>query len=80
MQDRLVRAVVGDRDPAEDVFGRSLRVLDDHVEVAVAFEDARIEQLVFRILTRAPAVLRDEAGIRKRALRILVQYSLTSSP
>ena len=54
--------------------GAGLRVLDEHVEVAVVVEDAGVEQLVLRIAARAPAVLRDEILVRKGPLRILVEH------
>ena len=51
---RCVAAIVGcDRD--QDVVRAGLRVLDDDVEVAVVVEDAGVEELVLRLLTRAPA-------------------------
>ena len=70
---RRVRSAVLDRDLDEDVFGRGLGVFDEHVEVAVLIEHARIEQLVLEL--RAPALLvrLDDVLVRVGCLRILVQ-------
>ena len=73
VEHRPFGTAVGDRDPAQDVLGGSLRVFDGHVEVAVALEDTGIEQLVFRVGSGAASVLGDEVGVRECALRILVQ-------
>jgi hypothetical protein len=44
-----------DRDLNEDVFRRCLRILDEHIEVAVLIENAGVEQLVLEL--SAPALL-----------------------
>ncbi len=74
MERRRLRAAVDGADADQDVVGSGLRVLDEHVEVAVGVEDAGVEQLVFRIAARAPAVLGDEIGVRVGPLRILVEH------
>ena len=66
-------AVVG-RDLHQQVVRRRLGVLDEDVEVAVVVEDAGVEQLELRLTAAAAAVLLDELGVGKRALRILVEH------
>jgi hypothetical protein len=58
---------VGRRDPDENVVRGRLRILDDHVEVAVRVEDAGIHQLVPGSMPVAPAVRLDEPGVREAA-------------
>ena len=53
--------------------GRRLRVLDEHVEVAIAIEHARVEQLVLELMASTVAVGVDEIVVRKGRLRVLVQ-------
>ena len=53
--------------------GRLLRVFDEHVEVAVVVERARVDQLEFRVVLAAAAVLFDELRVGKLALRIFVE-------
>ena len=45
---RLARPV-GHGDADEDVVGRRLGVLDEDVEIAIAVEDAGVQQLEFRL-------------------------------
>ena len=69
---RLGAAVV-DADPDEDVLGRLLGILDEHVQVAILIEDARVEQLVLELVPApAPAGL-DQVGVGERRLRVLVE-------
>ena len=70
---RGVRPAVVRGDAHQDVVVRGLRVLDDHVEVAVLVEDPGVEQLVLEVLLAAAAVLVDQVAVRERALRVLVQ-------
>jgi hypothetical protein len=58
-----------DGDADEHVLGSRLRVLDEHVEVPVLVEGARIEQLVLEILARAPSIALDQVSVRVFALR-----------
>jgi hypothetical protein len=60
-------------DADQDVLDVALRVLDLHVEVAVAVEDAGVDELVLGRLTSAPAVLFDELTVGKRGMRVLVE-------
>ena len=62
-----------DGDADQDVVGACLGVLEEHVEVAVVVEDARVEQLVFDLLPRPSAVRLHEVSIRELPLRILVE-------
>ena len=61
----LLRAAIRDRDPDQNVVRRRLRVFDEDVEVAVVVEDAGVEQLEFRIVPTARAVLLDQLGVRE---------------
>ena len=60
-------------DPDQEVVGRRLRVLDQHVEVAVPLEDARVHQLELGRAPVPPPVLLDEPRVRKLRLRVLVE-------
>ena len=61
------------RDLDQDVLGRRLGVLDEHVEVAVLVEHAGVEQLVLELAAAAAAAGLDEVGVGERRLRILVE-------
>ena len=67
------RSAVVDGDPDQDVRRRVLRVFRDHIEVAVAFEHAAVDQLELRIVFAAPSILVDELSVRKRLLGVLVE-------
>ena len=69
---RLGAAIV-DRELDEDVLGRFLRILDEHVEVAVLVEDPGIDQLILELASAPAPVPFHEVGIRERRLGILVQ-------
>jgi len=62
-----------DGDLDQEVFGRPLGVLDEHVEVAVLVEHARIEQLVLHVVPAPAAARLHEVGVRVGRLRILVE-------
>ena len=62
-----------DGDADQHVLRTRLGVLDEHVEVAVAVEDAGIEQLVLELLARPAPVGLDQVPVGKLALRVLVQ-------
>ena len=66
-------SAVAHADPDQNVIGRRFGVLDEHVEVSVVVENARVEQLVLGFVLAAAAVGRDEVAVRIRGLRILVQ-------
>ena len=66
-------AAVRRGDPHEDVVGRRLRVLHRHVEVAVAVEDAGVEELVLRRPPAPPPILLDQGRVWELGLRVLVQ-------
>ena len=67
------RAAVVDGDLDQDVFGRLLGVLDEHVEVAILVEHAGVEQLVLELVPAPAAAGLDEVGVREGRLRILVE-------
>ncbi len=73
MQRRRIRTAIPSRDANQNVFHRSLGVLDEHVEIAILIEDARVHQLEFGIQLGAALVYCDELIVRKRGLRILVE-------
>jgi len=50
VQRRRFGAAIRRRDARDDRVRRRLRVLDEHVEVAVAVEDAGIAELVLRLV------------------------------
>src|SRR5215468_6992094 len=56
-------------DAQEHVLGRRFGVLDKDVEIAIVVEDARVQQLVLRLVTRTPAVRLYEVAVRKWSLR-----------
>ena len=74
MQLRFLRAAIEGLNPDADVFFGCLRILDDHIEVAVVVENAGVEKLELRPATRSPPVLLHKPSVRKFPLRILVQH------
>ena len=68
-----LRTSVANRDLDEDVFRRSLGVLDEHVEVAVLIEDTGVQQLVLELLASPAGVGLDQKIIRVRRLGVLVE-------
>ena len=73
VQVRRVGSVVGDEDANQDVVGVGFGIFDLDVEILIAVEYARVEQLELRIIPSAAPVLRHERRIRERFLRILVE-------
>ncbi len=67
---------IGDRDPAEEVLGIELGVLNEHVEVAILQPHLaqRVEQLVFRLLLAAPPVDLAQIIVGERFLWVLVDH------
>ena len=70
-------------------------MLGENVEIAVAFEDTGVDQLIFELLTRTAALTRTRVVVGESALRVFVKVlavgmgrrgveveivSLTSSP
>jgi hypothetical protein len=70
---RRFRPAVGDRNLDEDVFGRRLRIFDEHVEVAIVVEDAGVDQLVLEVFSTERLVATDDLIVRVCRLRVLVQ-------
>ena len=68
-----LRPPVGRGDLDQDVLGAGLGVFHEDVEVAVLPEDARIEQLVFHLLARAPPVRLHQVDVGVGRLGILVE-------
>jgi hypothetical protein len=73
MERRRLRRPVVDGHADEDVVRARLRVLHQHVEVAVVVEHARIDELELGLLAPAPRVLLDQAQVRVLALGVLVE-------
>jgi hypothetical protein len=69
-----LRTAVVDGNEHQDVVGAGLGVLDEDVEIAVAVEDAGVEDLEFRVLLAAAAVLLHQAGVRKFRLWIFIEH------
>jgi hypothetical protein len=69
----LLRAAVMGRYLDQDVLGRRLRILHEHVEVAVLLEDPGVEELVLHLVAAAPSVRLHQVGVGIRGLRVLVQ-------
>ena len=65
VQRRGVGAAVGRADADQNVLGRVLGVLDEHVEVAVLVEDAGVEQFVFQRVLSPAAVFLDQIARRE---------------
>ena len=70
---RPLGPAIGDGDPDEDVLGRRLRVLDAHVEVAIAVQHPRVDELELGLVFAASAVLLQQALVGVGRLGILVQ-------
>jgi hypothetical protein len=68
------RPAIARFDTDADVFRPGLRVFDEHVEVTILLEGARVEQLEFHPTAAAPAVLVDQPRVRILGLRILVEH------
>ena len=67
------RSPIDRGDAHEDVFGRRLRVLHEHVEIPVVIEHAGVEELVLHVVAGAPAVRLHQLGVRIGCLGILVE-------
>ena len=69
-----LRPAIDHADLDQEVLGRLLSILDEHVEVAIPLEDTRIQEFVLHVATGAPFVRLNEVGVvRKGRLGILVQ-------
>src|SRR6266511_1015925 len=73
VQLRRLRTAIRRRDADEDVVWRGFGVFDNHIEVAVIVEDARVHQFEFRVGLAASPVLLDKTRVRELSLRILVE-------
>ena len=72
---RRLRPSIVNRDANQNVLGALLRVLHEHVEVAVGVEHAGVEQLVLEILARTVPVRLDEVPVREiRSAGYLCRY------
>ena len=73
MQRRLVRSTIRDGDKDENVFGRILGILDEHIEVAVLIEDAAIDQLKCHFVAAALLVPADQGIIGVCCVLVFVE-------
>ncbi len=73
---RRVGTAVVHRDEHERVVRPGLRVLHEHVEVAVVVKGVAVDQVELGLVLAARLVLRDEFRIGEFSLRILVQHLL----
>ena len=71
---RRLGPAVGHRDLHQQIFAVDLGVLDEHVEVAIAVEDAGVDQLVLGDRAVAAPILVDQVAVRERRLWILVEH------
>jgi hypothetical protein len=74
MQRRRLGAAVDRANADQDIVRASFGVFDKHVEIAVVVEDARVEQLVLRVVLAAAGVLGHQIGIGVDSLRVLVEH------
>ena len=74
MQCRRFRSTVAYRYPDQDVFGRRLGVLDEHVEVAILVEDSRVEEFILEVVAASCLILANEVVIGIGAMRGLNRY------
>ncbi len=58
----------------EGHFDIGLRVLHEHIEIAILGKYARIDQFILGFFTVAPPILRNQLVVRKLSVRILVQH------
>ena len=75
MQRGRVLAAVRHGKTNQDVAGRTFGIFDHHVEVAVLIENARVQELIFKILAPAPPILSHQICIGKCNLRIFVEIA-----
>lgn len=68
-----VRAAIGTGDLDQNIVRTCFGVLDEDIEVPALTEDPRVLDLELGIGPAAPPVLGRQLGVRKRALRILVE-------
>ena len=67
------RAAIVRCDSDQDVFGGSLRIFDKHIEIAVIFKHAGIEQFEFPRFPAPGAILPHQPFIRISSVRIFIQ-------
>jgi hypothetical protein len=66
-------AAVGDGDGDQHIFGTRLRILHEHVEVAVLREHPGVDEFILRFADPALPVLSDQTLVGKLALGVFVQ-------
>src|SRR5882757_1873061 len=68
-----LRSPIADADLDQDVGRPLLGILDEDVEVAIALEDAGVEQLVLHVLAATLAIRDDQVAVGVGLLRIFVE-------
>ena len=74
MDRRVFRSAIADSDLHQNIFGRSLGILDEDIKVTLLVEGVCIDQLELRILFAPAAILFNEPIVGKFPLRILVKH------
>ncbi len=69
----LFRPPVDGGDVHQEVFRAAFGVLDEDVEIAVAVEDAGVQELILQLVPIAPPVRLHQVGVREGRLGILVE-------
>ena len=69
----FISAAVDHANANEQVFRAGFGVINENVEVAVVIKNAGLNQLVFGLITTAPAVLLHQVLVGEFLLRVLVQ-------
>ena len=73
MERSRFRPAVGRRHADQDIVGRRFGIFHKHVEIALAVEDARVQQLELRVPATPATILFEQACVRKFGLRVLVE-------
>src|ERR1700732_1927126 len=74
MDRRVFRSAIANRNLHQDIFRRSLAILDEHIKVTLLVEGVRIDQLELRILFAPAAILSYEPAVGEFPLGILVKH------
>ena len=72
--ERRLRSAIVDGHAHQHVFDVGLCVFDEHIEVAIVVEYARVQELVLGCADSATAVLFQKIGVRIGRMRILVEH------
>ena len=73
VQAGILQAAIVDRDANQDVFRRSLGILDKNVEVTIIVEDPSVDEFVLQLVSGASLVGDDDVLVGIGPLRVLIQ-------